>query len=314
MFDIIRYSADKADEWNAFVAASKNGTFLFDRRYMDYHSDRFLDHSLMFYEKGRLYAVMPANDDKHGTLFSHQGLTYGGLIMDKGCRAAKVRDLFLQMNDFLRNEGFHRVVYKHIPYIYNSLPAEEDLFALTNVCHAAVISRDVASVVDLHRRLSLSELRRRGVRKAMAAHLQVRESADYTSFWDVLSSNLMERFHASPVHSLSEIELLSSRFPQNIKLYVVTDGGEVIGGTVLYISADTVKTQYISTNDRGRKVGALDYLFSCLLDKYEFDGFRFFDFGTSNRVDTDDLNDPLIFQKEGFGGRAVCYDHYEWHL
>lgn len=314
MFDIIRYSADKADEWNAFVAASKNGTFLFDRRYMDYHSDRFLDHSLMFYEKGRLYAVMPANDDKHGTLFSHQGLTYGGLIMDKGCRAAKVRDLFLQMNDYLRVEGFHRVVYNHIPYIYSSLPAEEDLFALTNVCRATIQSRDVASVVDLHRRLPFSELRRRGIKKAVASRLQVIESTDYTSFWDVLSSNLMERFHASPVHSLSEIELLSSRFPQNIKLYVVTDGGEVIGGTVFYISADTVKTQYISTNDRGRRVGALDYLFSCLLDKYESEGFRFFDFGTSNRVDTDDLNDPLIFQKEGFGGRAVCYDHYEWHL
>lgn len=314
MFDIIRYSADKADEWNAFVAASKNGTFLFDRRYMDYHSDRFLDHSLMFYEKGKLYAVMPANDDKHGSLCSHQGLTYGGLIMDKGCRAAKVRDLFLQMNDFLRDEVFHRVVYKHIPYIYSSLPAEEDLFALTNVCGATIQSRDVASVVDLHRRLPLSELRRRGIKKAVASRLQVIESTDYTSFWDVLSSNLMERFHASPVHSLSEIELLSSRFPQNIKLYVVTDGEEVIGGTVLYISADIVKTQYISTNDRGRKVGALDYLFSCLLDKYESDGFRFFDFGTSNRVDTDDLNDPLIFQKEGFGGRAVCYDHYEWHL
>lgn len=314
MFDIIRYSADKADEWNAFVAASKNGTFLFDRRYMDYHSDRFLDHSLMFYEKGKLYAVMPANDDKHGSLCSHQGLTYGGLIMDKGCRAAKVRDLFLQMNDFLRDEVFHRVVYKHIPYIYSSLPAEEDLFALTNVCGATIQSRDVASVVDLHRRLPLSELRRRGIKKAVASRLQVIESTDYTSFWDVLSSNLMERFHASPVHSLSEIELLSSRFPQNIKLYVVTDGEEVIGGTVLYISADIVKTQYISTNDRGRKVGALDYLFSCLLDKYESDGFRFFDFGTSNRVDTDDLNEPLIFQKEGFGGRAVCYDHYEWHL
>ena len=38
MFEIRRYSADKADEWNAFVATSKNGTFLFDRRYMDYHS------------------------------------------------------------------------------------------------------------------------------------------------------------------------------------------------------------------------------------------------------------------------------------
>ena len=51
MFDIVRYTADKEAEWNAFVAQSKNGTFLFDRGYMDYHSDRFTDHSLMFFER-----------------------------------------------------------------------------------------------------------------------------------------------------------------------------------------------------------------------------------------------------------------------
>ena len=49
MFEIVRYTAEKADEWNAFVAESKNGTFLFNRGYMDYHADRFVDHSLMFY-------------------------------------------------------------------------------------------------------------------------------------------------------------------------------------------------------------------------------------------------------------------------
>ena len=54
MFEIRRYTADRADEWNLFVAASKNGTFLFDRRFMDYHSDRFRDHSLMVYRDGRL--------------------------------------------------------------------------------------------------------------------------------------------------------------------------------------------------------------------------------------------------------------------
>ena len=63
MFDIIRYTKDKADEWNEFVARSKNGTFLFNRNYMDYHSDRFADYSLMFYRKGRLYALMPANNE-----------------------------------------------------------------------------------------------------------------------------------------------------------------------------------------------------------------------------------------------------------
>ena len=80
MFDIRRYSADRADEWNAFVAVSKNATFLFDRRYMDYHSDRFQDCSLMVYYKSSLYALLPANL-KGDTLYSHQGLTYGGLLM-----------------------------------------------------------------------------------------------------------------------------------------------------------------------------------------------------------------------------------------
>lgn len=63
-FSIIRYAPALADEWNGFVARSKNGTFLFDRRYMDYHSDRFEDYSLMFYREGRLYALMPANRDR----------------------------------------------------------------------------------------------------------------------------------------------------------------------------------------------------------------------------------------------------------
>ena len=43
-FEIVRYTADKASEWNEFLIRSKNGTFLFDRRDMDYHSDRFEDY------------------------------------------------------------------------------------------------------------------------------------------------------------------------------------------------------------------------------------------------------------------------------
>ena len=81
MIDIIRYTADRADEWNRFVAQSKNGTFLFDRGYMDYHADRFEDYSLMFFRDGRLFALLPANRDGD-TLYSHRGLTYGGLVMD----------------------------------------------------------------------------------------------------------------------------------------------------------------------------------------------------------------------------------------
>ncbi len=38
----------------------------------------------------------------------------------------------------------------------------------------------------------------------------------------------------------------------------------------------------------------------------------YIDFGKSTVSDSADLNEQLIFQKEGFGARAVCYDTYEW--
>ena len=83
MFEVVRYTPEKTDEWNTFTARSRNGTFLFDRRYMDYHSARYHDHSLMIYDRGRLVALFPANETVDGRLISHEGLTYGGLIVDR---------------------------------------------------------------------------------------------------------------------------------------------------------------------------------------------------------------------------------------
>jgi lipid II:glycine glycyltransferase (peptidoglycan interpeptide bridge formation enzyme) len=152
------------------------------------------------------------------------------------------------------------------------------------------------------------------VKKAQKAGVEIRESLDCSEFWPLLEANLKARYDARPVHSLAEILLLKSRFPQQIRLFVACKEGRVIGGTLLYICARTVKTQYISANEEGRRVGALDLLFTTLMDKCTENGAQFFDFGTSNRPDNNDLNDSLIFQKEGFGGRAVCYDTYEYSL
>jgi len=313
MFQILPYTPEKADEWNRFVAQSKNGTFLFDRRYMDYHSHRFVDHSLMFYSDRTLYALMPANI-VGDTLYSHRGLTYGGLIMSRDSRAAAVRSLFRQLNDHLRSSAVRSVVYKHVPHIYTSIPSDEDLFALHNVCHASLTSRDVASVVVLSDPIPFTTLRRRGVSKGQRSQLQVEQSVDWASFWTVLEENLQRRHRATPVHTLGEITSLSARFPENIRLFVVKQNKAILGGTVIYETPLVAKTQYISATEEGRQCGAIDFLFATLLPLYGRRGVRYFDFGTSNLVSTGDLNESLIFQKEGFGGRAVCYDTYQWTL
>ena len=46
---VMPYNEQMEHDWNRAVESSKNGTFLFDRRFMDYHRDRFCDCSLVFF-------------------------------------------------------------------------------------------------------------------------------------------------------------------------------------------------------------------------------------------------------------------------
>ena len=294
------------------MAASKNGTFLFERQFMDYHADRFTDCSLMFYRDNALYALLPANV-KGDVLTSHGGLTYGGLVMSSRCSAKGVQEVFAAMNTYLSDMGVRRVVYKAIPWIYHQLPAEEDLYALTSISHATLIIRDISSAVIGDRPVKFSESRKSGLRKALRMGLTVRESEDFATFWQILNANLTAKYGVRPVHSVSELELLHDRFPQAIKLYMVYDGETPLGGTLLFLTPQVLHTQYISATAEGKAHGAIDLLFNHLINEVYTD-YRYIDFGKSTVSDSADLNEQLIFQKEGFGARAVCYDTYEWTL
>ena len=272
MFEIRRYTPDCADEWNQFVAESKNGTFLFDRRYMDYHQDRFRDHSLMFYQDGRLLAVLPAHVDGD-TLYTHRGLTYGGLVMSPRLTIVETLALFRELNAMLRSEGLKHVIYKAVPWIYHRLSAEEDLYALYHECHARIVARDYSTNIFLGTKY--------GIR---------------------------------PVHTLAEIELLHGRFPDNIVLYQAVRDGQVLGGVVLYLSPPVVHAQYSSATPEGKSLGAIDAIYERIMH-HDYKDWPYFDFGRSTEnPDGSGLNEALVFQKEGFGARGLCYDIYEWDL
>ena len=312
MFQIKRYTPVFANEWNQFVAASKNGTFLFDRRYMDYHADRFQDYSLLFYLGERLLAVLPAHQSGD-TLCSHNGLTYGGLVMSPRLTVVQTMHLFRELNDYLRAEGFRHVSYKCIPWIYHRLPAEEDLYALYHECRARMVARDFATDVFLHGDMRWERVRRRGVSRAQKAGVSVERSDDYAAFWEVLSQNLQTKYGVKPVHTLQEITLLHSRFPENILLYQAVKDGVVVGGVVLYVTPQVVHAQYSSATPEGKKLGVIDLLYSRIFKDYG--NYPHFDFGRSTEhPDGSGLNEQLVFQKEGFGGRGLCYDIYEYDL
>ena len=313
---IQQYTPDRTNEWNAFVAQSKNGTFLFDRRYMDYHADRFTDCSLMVYDrKNRLFALMPANSVGE-IVYSHQGLTYGGLVLSPKATALDVCEAMTSIGIYLRSQGFAKMIYKAVPWVYSAIPSDETLYALTEVCHAKLSSRDIASVVNLDCPAPLAKLRLRGSKKATSHNIRISYSDDFAAFWNILTENLHTKYGAKPVHTLEEILLLKSRCPLNILLCAAYEDTTMVAGTVLYLTPRVVKTQYISASPRGKEVCALDKLFLYLLSTPPaLDGkTQYLDLGTSAMDHSTELKRPLIFQKEGFGARAVCYDTYEWNL
>ena len=294
------------------MAESKNGTFLFDRRYMDYHADRFEDHSLMFYDGSRLLAVLPAHLSGD-TLCSHNGLTYGGLLMSRRLTVVQTLRLFRELNDYLRAEDIRHVSYKCIPWIYHRLSAEEDLYALYHECRARIVARDFATNIFLSGGMRWDRVRRRGVTRARKAGVSMECSDDYAAFWEVLTQNLLSKYGVRPVHTLQEIELLHSRFPENIRLYQALRDGEVLGGVVLYVSPQVVHAQYSSATPEGKKLGVIDLLYDRIFSDYR--DYPYFDFGRSTeQPDGSGLNEQLVFQKEGFGGRGLCYDIYEYDL
>ena len=311
MFEIKKYSPADRTAWDQFVKTSKNGTFLFERAYMDYHSDRFTDFSLLIFRKGRLYALLPANRVAD-TLHSHQGLTYGGFVMNDRATVSDVLEMFGAVNLFLRQNGFSKVVYKAIPYIYDRIPAQEDLYALFRA-GATQIAGNISSAIYSEDRLKFTESRKSGLRKARAAGLRVTESDDLATFWNILSTNLEDKYSVKPVHTLAEISLLKSRFPKHIKLYLCLHEDTPLGGTLVYETGRVVHTQYISTNLAGKNSGALDLLFDYLINK-KYADIPIFDFGQSTENSGYILNENLIFQKEGFGGRGVMYNVYEYTI
>jgi Acetyltransferase (GNAT) domain len=307
-----RYTADHEQEWNEFVGRSKNGTFLFDRGYMEYHRDRFADYSLLVRDdRGRLVTVLPASRHKD-VLISHGGLTYGGFVSGDQMTTRRMLDVFDACLQHIRHDEIDRLLYKCVPHIYHSCPAEEDGYALF-VHDARLVRRDVSSAIDTRAPLSLRKGRHGVVQGARRAGLYVEQMNGFDRFWPVLEQNLVERHGTKPVHTLDEITYLAGRFPENILLFVCAVGEEILAGSVVYLSTNVCHVQYNGASAEGRRQGALDLVLAEVIDRFS-STYRVIDFGISTERGGRLLNGGLIDYKEGFGGRAVNYDFYEMRI
>lgn len=304
-----RYTSGQSAEWNEFVKNSKNGTFLFDRNYMDYHADRFTDCSLMFRNAdGKLIAVMPVNL-KDDALISHGGLSFGGVVSNQRMKTPAMLDIFECLIEFAKNAGASRLVYKAVPHIYHVQPAEEDLYALFRH-NAQIVKREVSTTINLKERLPVSKGRKWTINQSRKNRIEVRESDDFETFMRLEAELLAAKYNVVPVHTRAEMQLLANRFPQNIKLFGAFLNDEMLAGTIVYASQTVAHAQYMAASAEGKQLCALDAIVQELLTAHYAEK-RYFDFGISTEKQGRYLNLGLVEYKESWGGRATVYDTYE---
>jgi hypothetical protein len=308
-YTIRPYEPNDFQRWNTFISRAKNATFLFNRDFMEYHGDRFSDHSLIIMDNQKWVAVLPANR-VGDTLYSHQGLTYGGFVFSEKIKLRLFIGIFQKVLQYLKDENIAKLQIKSIPEIYCQYFSEETPYMLFLV-QAKLWRRDCLTVIDLTKPFALSKDRKQCVRRGIRSNLVIKEDLNFELFWNtILIPNLEKKHGVKPVHSLEEIIKLQQQFPKNIRHFNVYHEDRLVAGTTVFITDTVAHPQYISGNDKKNELGSLDFLYHYLITDV-FKDVNFFDFGTSNEENGTKMNEGLLFWKESFGARTIVQDYYE---
>ncbi|GGG54795.1 GNAT family N-acetyltransferase [Bizionia arctica] len=308
-FKVLTYTSKDYKIWNDFLDASKNGTFLCHRDFMEYHKDRFQDQSYLIFKKDKLVAIFPANKSNH-ILYSHQGLTYGGLIVSKETSFKTVLKAFKSLLETLQSSGIEELILKPSPRMYHTHPSDEMEYLLFKL-QAELIRKDLTLAIDTSQPIKITASnRKRGLKKAIKQGLIIKEETDLDLFWNqILIPNLVEKHGVTPVHTLEEITYLKTKFPNKIRQFSVYKDNEIVAGTTVFETGKVAHAQYISANNLKQELGSLDMLFHHLINEVYKDK-AYFDFGVCSENSGKQINSGLQSWKESFGASSISHDFY----
>ncbi len=307
-YRVEKYTKENRLAWDTFISEAKNATFLFARDFMEYHSDRFTDYSLLVYKDDLLYAVLPANivGDK---LYSHKGLTYGSLVLSKSAKLLYTFEAFKALLAFLNAKAISTLELRNIPTFYNTMPSDELSYFLFKA-NATLIKRDALMVIDTSNKIKFQKNRREGINKAKRNGLTIAVDDNFEGFWnEILIPNLQKKHGVAPVHSLEEIQMLAAKFPDHIKQVNVYKDNVIVAGTTLFLTKTTIHPQYVSGNSDKNAFGSLDLAYDYIINHFD-SSKRYFDFNISSEENGTALNSGLIFWKESCGARTYVADNY----
>jgi len=309
---IVPYSHGHEMAWEQCCAGAINGTPLHTRRFLSYHGDRFKDVSVLIVDAGKVRGVFPAAQSPAdpGLVVSHPGITFGGVVHQGWLSGARMLAAMTALSEHYQHLGYQRLLYKAVPHIFTRKPAQDDLYALFRL-GAQRVRCDLSCAIDLAPRPAASGRRQRELKKTQKIVSLSSDVGLLGELWAVINDNLARKHNAIPVHSLPELVLLMSRFPEQIFIRSALIAGRVEAGVIMFNAKSVWHLQYVGASESAYEVSALDAVFDSVIQESQLAGARYFDFGISNEDNGQVLNDGLYRFKAGFGGGGVAHEFYE---
>lgn len=320
---IKKYEADMETIWDNFVNDSVNGNFQELRCFLNYHKDKFIDHSLLFYKNNELAAVMPCNEQDNGKLLiSHSGATFGGLIFsNKYASITSYKWILDELDQYIKDNQFKHFEMKMPSWLYMKSDKHIEVFDYLLGLNGFSCGEEVGffincSTLEDNYEQYYAKLKKRKLKKAYKENLLFRElssSADIAEFYSILRENYT-KFNTSPAHTYEDLLLLKDVcIPDNMSFYGVFSENSMIAGSMVFNFNDkkVFHTQYLASRFEYLELCPNEFLYTNLIATARSKGFRFLSFGTSTLDHGKVFNEDLALFKEGFNTESYINRTYK---
>ncbi len=309
--EIVKYTPEYKELWDDFVENSNNGTMFHLQRFFDYHpKDRFDWHHLMFFDKGKLVAVLPGTLED-GLFESPIGASYGSIVT-KDVKFKTAMEIVSALLDYGRANGIKEFLLTAAPMIYEKNPNQNLEFAMlwqgfSYQLHYISSAIKLEKEKDIISRFQATV--RRNIRKTLRnPDISVEVNDRYDEFYPILLKN-KARHNVKPTHSLDELYRLKELLPDKLKLFMVYLKDKPIAGSLMFYPNKNVALCFYNMllYEYAQYKPIQRVMYEVVKDATER-GFRYVDIGVSQDTKAENPMTPsmsLIEFKEKFDAKTI---------
>lgn len=318
-YTIETYLSENEKIWDEFVENnSVNGTFLHTRRFLNYHPEgRFEDSSLLVRDKNqKLVAVVPGciqYEDGMKLFYSHKGSTFGGLVISHDVYFAEsLAEIVECVQEYLKAQGFQRVIYKVTPDIFST--EKNDLLEYILYYEGYMEQKELNLYIDYDAYdedtiKMVSRRKRRSILCCADAGLELRpltSDDEICQMHHILELSL-QKYSLKPIHT--PLELIRFRdvvIPKECGFYGLYLEDRMVAGAMMFYfhNASTAHAQNIcALPEYNKKLSPSTYMFFSMIEEMRRKGFQRLSWGISSEHGGKEINWGITQSKEEYGSR-----------